>query len=113
MSASATVRPRRTPFTTRRLLLAVAVVAALLGAYDMVKRHQKYRDLADHFRYMENQSRAIVRGDPEVIEQASWSQSTDPAWNAKIAEYSARMRERFEHAALRPWRIVKPDPPPK
>ena len=94
-------------------MLAIAILATLFVVFDLVQRHQKYREIAGYCESMQRQCRAIAEGDPYVIEQMSWSQSTDREWNARYAEYFARMQRRFEHAASKPWVNVYYDPPPR
>lgn len=94
-------------------MFAVAIVAALMAVFKLLQRHQKYRDVADYCSRMECHYRAIAEGDPKAIEDATWSGSTDRDWNAKCAAYFARMRNRFNHAAYRPWLTVQPDPLPQ
>jgi len=112
---SATVRPRRTPFTTRRLLLAVAVVAGLLGAYVMEQRHRRYREMADLCGALENHLREIVKGGPDAAREA-WNCRGGPVVPRSVADYAmmvddlARKRNRYERAAWTPWRFVDPDP---
>lgn len=94
-------------------MLAVALIAISLGIFLMVERRQTYLRKAEGIRRMEIQCRAVARGDADAIERVKYSDSVDPEWNARCADYYARMRIRYEQGASTPWLIVERDPPPK
>jgi hypothetical protein len=113
----------RTPrMTTRRLLLAVAVLATLLGgaieARRLWLRRSDYLQRADAHAYWCDHLR--------IPEEATYWENrwTEQRWRLKgyypwpdkapfvpaIAAYRARMRAKWERAAARPWFNVEPDP---
>jgi hypothetical protein len=110
------MRIPRLRFTVRRLMLAVAVVAALLGCADLWRRREHYRRLAETHALSEMVLRVdsvMARGDPTGgpgVRLLDLSDSLEEA--AKWADYHAGLRRKYERAARYPWLPVAPDPPP-
>ena len=108
-------------FTVRRMMIAVAVVALLLGAYGMMGvslYHRKQarmfalaeayclRELANHERIIASlvgQAGATARG-REAQHTALQAQT------GRRAAHFSTMRSKHERAARYPWLPVAPDP---
>lgn len=91
-------RPR---FTTRHLMILVALIAALLGGGEALRRR---RDLAlARMRHHEVEF-ANVMFAPEAI--------LDFRRFKKYADHHLAMIAKWRQAARRPWRPFAPDPPP-
>ncbi len=83
----------RVRFTLRRMMIAVAIVAILLGLAEMTRRR-----------------RAAFREKSTAIR---WSEYVEGHGKRRpeIAEHYRRMAEKYERAARYPWLPVAPDPP--
>ncbi len=81
-------RPR---FTVRRLMMLVAVVGLLFGAYDQVRMFRRAEEAE------------AVMDDPFL---------NDPDWNRRMISWFAAMKRKYREAAAHPRRPVAPDPPP-
>jgi len=109
--------------TTRRWMIAVAVVAVAAGTLVEV---MKVSDLAAYYReksaehcmweavHRESAERfrglwlkAIEDRDPEYDDYRETRE-----WDRRRVEYHAAMTKKYEQAALNPWLPVPPDPPP-
>jgi hypothetical protein len=84
-------------FTVRRLMVAVAIVAALLGTRHAWLMRGYYLERADHFRLIQWQLRS--QGSHAGLEPLAW-----------IAHYRS-LEAKYERAARYPWLPVAPDPP--
>jgi hypothetical protein len=91
----------RVRFTVRRLMIAVAIFALVLGG--LVARGRHLRHVGDEF---ERKGRKLYleyrRGD--------WIEKSTVAENRWLAYY-LRMRDKYRKAARRPWLRVDPVPP--
>lgn len=123
--------------TMRRWMIAVAVVAALLGAELARRRIREYRFMASEYKieavYHARSSRDSRKAhrrwidsaqDTEgkagetddvtlrafYIERVSEARSSAES-EAALAQYQEAMRKKYERAAGRPWESVPPDPP--
>lgn len=110
-------RPR---FTVRRLMMLVAVVGLLFGAYDQVRMFRlaaRYRRMAEAYAERETRSRKIDAMDPITrAEEAEAAMDdpflNDPDWNRRMISWFAAMKRKYREAAAHPRRPVAPDPPP-
>jgi hypothetical protein len=85
-------------FRIRTLMIAVVVVALMLGVARMTWLSIEYRRRAlDH---------GSIRLDMQVPMDARTSD-----WVRRFHVYHQAMREKWERAARRPWLSVEPDPP--
>jgi hypothetical protein len=100
------MRLPRVRFTVRRIMLAVAVVAIVLGGLRLWCLSAHYRALAEVHRQKADE---VVRGTyagPGGSYHLEWC-----AWPSPNKEYHLRLKENYERAASRPWLPVEPDPP--
>ena len=96
------MRPPR--FRTRTLMVAVAVVAVLLGAgVKLRRRREHFAAMADTHEAMTHAGGSVFGG-PEERERA-W------AWFDKRYEFDKAMAEKYRRAARYPFLPVPPDPP--
>ena len=84
-------------FTVRRLMVAVAIIGVALGT--LAERHARFRRLAA---YHAARGGGLVNGLPRS-DEAIWRLDLD-AWHARLAE-------KYQRAANRPWEPLGPDPP--
>jgi hypothetical protein len=86
--------------TTRRWMIAVAVVAVVLGGivspFRVYRTRQRYQSLAINHALAEKAWHLANESDPDVL---------------KMIDYHARLKAKYERAAARPWLAVEPDPP--
>jgi hypothetical protein len=109
-------RPR---FTVRRLMVAVAVVALMFGAYDQVKVYRlasKYRRIADYCTRMEQKCRKIDAMDPVTRAREAEEAMDDPFlndadWNRQMIPWWENMKNKYFEASVHPRRPLTPDPP--
>ena len=121
-------------FRVRTLMLAVAILALLLGGIEAVKLNRlagAYRKRAAYYAGAETQARKAVqfwtanaarcRSRSETAHnfagrlafRGTAALSEKDARDCTIlAEHNARLRHKWERAAARPWLPVAPDPPP-
>ena len=121
------LRLTRVRFSVRRMMVAVAVVAALLtGGIQAMKMSQltevHRRKAAEYARYAES-----FRTNVPVFERLEiyWSErSDDPRspvkikwcgvyarYNRRCSSYYERLKEKYEYLASHPWLAASPDPP--
>ena len=119
-------------FTVRRLMLALAVVAALLGALFTMRRQAHIeRLLAEHeaklaaldiltiqrqahFKRLANLHAERVRGlrsSHGTIKSPNGIYLHVPLVPEAVLEYHMNLAKKYEKAALDPWLPVEPDPP--
>jgi hypothetical protein len=123
------MRLPREPFTVRRLMIAVAVVAILLGVslhvrnvslYSMrISHHSKcessWREDEWRHRKRAEEIRKLAE-DPGQRSGAEWwrqyaERETVRADKFKaLADYHGQMKTKYQAAARRPWLPVEPDP---
>jgi hypothetical protein len=123
----------RVRFTVRRLMIAVAVVAILIGVGleggRLYQRFHKYSRLASKHGFYEEcllgfanasgmmaeeyrlsaMRRSEGESDNTADLQIEWL--TDERRFRRLAEYQAGIKAKFEAAKWRPWLDVEPDPP--
>jgi hypothetical protein len=94
--------------TTRRWMLAVAVVALLMGivgeAIRELRLARRYGEFARGYRF----GLDLNRGERVAI-PGGFIQS---AGSPRLADYYAEMYWKYERASRYPWLPVEPDPPP-
>jgi hypothetical protein len=124
------MRLRRMRFTMRRMLIAVASMALLLGGLRLVWLRSVYREAALARAAYENLARTLqemvenegknerelqiafgVEVEPES-EAVKARRAADARVNRKTAEYHAALKGKYERAASRPWVLLPPDPRP-
>jgi hypothetical protein len=94
-------------FTVRRLMIAVAVFALLLGAMALRQRRSHFQALADYHAF---QARHIRSSHGSMI-QPSGAYVHIPLGSSSRAEYHKDMGGKYGYAASHPWLPVEPDPP--
>ena len=109
-------RPR-VRFTVRRMMVAMAVLAVVMGAVEgLRRRRESFQRRAEMF--AQKVSAAILdeqdyrtsrrsnrRGSPSYYDNR-----TTVAYDQLVEHYDA-LRVKYEQAADRPWWFVAPDPP--
>jgi hypothetical protein len=98
----------RVRFTVRRMMVAVAVVALPILAGITLQRRSHYRWVAGEFARREQVVKLLT--DPTTLVVKDLTGAEVAVINSRHADYYTRMREKYERAAQRPWRIVGPDP---
>jgi hypothetical protein len=104
-------------------MIAVAVVALLLGGEMMRRRRQRYREQADFHAFAEAFCARDVRmaratppappgGTAASLLNLDGADRTAVEQAASAAAYHAAMKRKYERAARYPWLSVEPDPPP-
>jgi hypothetical protein len=128
----------RVRFTVRRLMIAVAVVAVLIGAGLQIRRairlcrlsaeyaqqaakyaefETTWRQSERHHREREQELRKLVDdtrqgvGGPEFWRQQAKGESDEAEKLKSLAEFHANMKSKHQAAARRPWIEVEPCPP--
>jgi hypothetical protein len=86
--------------TMRRWMVAVAVVAFVLGGFHLKRRRDDLMLKADVHTIIVEMFSYMVRVDEQ-----------DDARYTRRATYHAAMARKYRHAARYPWRRVEPDPP--
>jgi hypothetical protein len=87
--------------TTRRWMIAVAVVGIVLGV--TIERRNRFRTIAAH--HQAEFKKLVSQG-----HLFPFPGSGDAVW--RPLEWHESMRLKYEHAARYPWLPVDPDPPP-
>jgi hypothetical protein len=88
----------------RRMMIVVAIVAACFWGSASIRRRGRFSDMA---RIWGNTEAALC----ETAQGSVPGPHGDPAYNRVLAEYSGKMRMKYERAARYPWLPVEPDPP--
>ena len=99
----------RVRFTVRRLMIAVAVVAVLLGG-ELLRR--KRADRLERLAWLAGRERMLLanRHDPSLEIAAGNLKHGKPMGVEEALQEIAKQRRRFEYAAAHPWLPVPPDP---
>jgi hypothetical protein len=125
------MRLPRVRFTVRRLMVAVAVVAILIGIILQVVRAIRFSRSAARFaefeavwrenavddRRMAEHSRRLLADGldrsnyAQVLLQSADSDTQRAEKADTLAAYLGRMKAKYLAAARRPWLAVEPDPP--
>jgi len=121
------MRLPRVQFTINRVMLAVAVVALIIGGSRIVLLRDSYQKAAAHFAITENLYRSLQRF---AVEQGTAEEELALAFGEKVSvenrkqraaevrafqqqiEYYAALRRKYQRSAARPWVPVDPDPNP-
>jgi hypothetical protein len=114
-------------FTIKRIMLAVAVLALIMGGLRIVWLRDGYQKTAAYYAMMENLHRDFVRfveesaraeqelarafGDKALREDKE-QQAAEARGIQRQADYYAALRHKYQRAARRPWNFVGPDPLP-
>jgi hypothetical protein len=100
--------------TTRRLMVVVAAVGAVLGVSRWVAWVIRCERTAALYGKLEaNYDTSASAGTAfELTDPRGESDRQFNAHNKRWAIYSRRLRSKWERAALYPWLPVAPDPPP-
>ena len=99
--------------TTRRWMIAVAVVGLLmataLSGYRLKQRRDHFLSRAQ----LHKQNAAFLMQVCETnrIIRTHWSQDDYLSALSRIRSYQAAMAAKYRHAARYPWLPVEPDPP--
>jgi hypothetical protein len=105
--------------TTRRWMLGVVLLCAMLGAALMgvrAARARRFRRLAEYAARMERRCREIDAMDPNArAREADYDLDDpyllEPEWNRKMIGFWEEMKDKYSYAADHPWLGVAPDPP--
>jgi hypothetical protein len=109
-------------FRLRTLLLAVAMIAIVLGVGAAQRRRALYQQQAAYHAAQEARFVAISRSAARQtallrrVRSATDSALAFNVWQAERArqraQYHSRIRRKYEDAASHPWILVTPDPQP-
>lgn len=116
----------RVRFTVRRLMVAVAVAAVLMGLVAQGLRRASLLRLADYHAREARRYRTIVVSSASVAadyragrpglegdyEAGARLYSDQVRWFGPLADHHEALRGKYERAARRPWLPVEPDLPP-
>ena len=101
--------------TTRRWMIAVAVVSLPLWGTQMRERHRELREIAARHALEERMNRYLLDTAPVDGNVAGVAeerlQMIRERW-LRSANYYAAFARKYERAARRPWLPVPPDPSP-
>jgi hypothetical protein len=99
--------------TTRRWMIAVAIVAIGFGALILVHRSRSYAALAALHADAENECRRIVEAaEGFALDAPIWrGWVTNARRSRRLLPYHAALRRKYDLASRRPWFAVEPDPP--
>jgi hypothetical protein len=101
--------------TTRRWMIAVAVVALSVAGEQMRRRAVQYRRQAEHHARIELVCRQTAARlplmKPSDYEGYCGYMVRNIRNSPRIAAFHADLRRKYEHAARYPWHPVEPDPP--
>ena len=104
--------------TTRRWMAAVAVVAVMLAAAALFRRHLSLRERGDYHERRERVQADRVRalGDlalalADTSPEAAARERAHAAFEAEIRDRHARLKDKYRRAARYPWLAIEPDPP--
>ncbi len=101
------MKPSIPRFTTRRLMIAVAVAALMLGGFVwgrvLLDRRARYLFEANGHAYLAELAERATETDPPAVKE-----KFDPAYRA-MAAYHASWERRYRWAANHPWVVIEPD----
>ena len=108
-------RPR---FTVRRLMIAVAILALLMGGALKFREWRRfaatYRAKAQEHADVESMLRSIaaIDGDASPVDISLAPNTPTKRFPIRdVADHEARLRRKYERAASRPWFPISPDSP--
>jgi hypothetical protein len=101
---------RHVRFTMRRMMVAVAVMAVVMGTVEgLRRRRESFRRRAIECR--QRVSAAIIdEQSARISNRFNHDVRTGTAYNQLVEHYD-KLRVKYEQAAARPWWIVSPDHP--
>jgi hypothetical protein len=106
---------RLSRFTTRRLMVLVAMAAVCMGLTVTLQRRQRYLVLAEQYAAKEKFCRAYQSLSPLskgfVVTDTNRSGEIISVTRVAELERYAHLRKKYERAARYPWLSVPPDPP--
>ncbi len=90
-------------FSMRRMIIVVAVLALIFGAFHRKRRSDEFRQrAARHLQFAQPGGSITIMGSPE-----------DLARNLGLIKcYHDKMFKKYEYLAWHPWTSADPDPPP-
>jgi hypothetical protein len=99
--------------TTRRWMIAVAVIAVGVGAWMLVMRARSYAALAAfHAESAKECWRIVEAAEDNRLDSATWKDWIAYARRCRrMFPYHAALRRKYERATHYPWLPVEPDPP--
>ncbi len=101
------MRLPRVQFAIGWMMVAVAIIALLLGSVAIPRRRAFLQGLADYHaeraRITRNSHGSIIRPDGVYVHV--------PLAPPRLADYREAMAAKYERAARSPWLPVDPDPP--
>jgi hypothetical protein len=104
--------------TTRRWMIAVAIVAITLAAVLLFRRHLWMRERGDYHERMEGSQADRARGLGQLAVSFTDSQPemaarlrAHAAFEAEIGDRHACLKGKYRHVARDPWLAIEPDPP--
>ena len=92
--------------TTRRWMVAVAILAVTISVERTRRRWTFYREQAASHAASE----AVCQGYADAFRGVSGEEDRVEQGDT-LATYHALLRRKYEHAAAHPWESVPPDPP--
>ncbi len=108
--------------TTRRWMLAIAILAIILSASIEIPRllilRGQYLALSAHYRSMEARYDRAIEDRQEITRYAVWQPRGPEPSPARLdqmkrfASYYSSLRAKYEHAARVPWQPIGADPAP-
>jgi hypothetical protein len=99
-------------FHLRTLLIAVAIVAVVLGVLAMRWRAEHYRALAERHAFLASVYQAGESTVGGIGPDGRTFSETRSLRDPRKVRYHAALKERYERAACYPWLSVETDPPP-
>ena len=104
---------RRSAWTVRRLILAVGVVAILLGVRPLLATKSAILAVAQEYAFRADIAVTVARDFPGHPTMTGHDNVLHRSWGIRPANlaFYVRMRDKYEHAASCPWMSVEPDPP--
>jgi hypothetical protein len=107
------MRVPRVRFTVRRMMVAVAVVAAVLAVSPFPQRYANYhREALEHARLVgvsRENAKVQLAAWPEHPEVRALLDASAAEWE-RLAAWHADLAQKYSHAASRPWESVPLDP---
>ena len=107
------MRVPRLRFTVRRMMVAVAVVAAVLAVSPFPQRYANYhRKALEHARLVgvsRENAKVHLAAWPEHPEVRALLEASAAEWE-RLAAWHADLAQKYSNAASRPWESVPLDP---
>jgi hypothetical protein len=107
------MRLTRVRFTIRGLMVAIAILAVVLGIVDGVRRRRE--SFARRARMYAQKARDEIRDaeNYQITRRGSefGYDARTTAAHYELVEHYWALQEKYDQAAARPWRLIAPDPP--